>query len=359
MLINNLKVDRIIVHQIFQRDGENRPVEPGQGHSLVNFGPNAMSNFKSRVVNALGEESKAVPMTILHQGPGSVPALVDDTIEQDDEQFALASYDFAVKLTQAQTRQDIKGGILVIFTGTVGAPAKKFLGIIKADISSGFELIADPDTGMITIEFINDLLLGPEARLYKTAGFFANANPLVPMDDLGEKWSVMLADSQMKTLAHYFYETFLGCGHPDTIARKTKQFYDSANKFIRGMDVPADEKSEILNALITYLKVDTSTTISIDDFSTSYFDKDIQPLFSDYMEEAGVHKEAFTKDVSDITSNLKTRRVKFGNDVKLSAPSEAFQDLITIEPIKGEPQKDGSTPEWTLVTIKDRIVFQG
>lgn len=358
MEIINLTVDRIIIHQVFQRDDDNNAVEPKQGHDFIRFGPSAMSNFKSRVIDALGDDSKAVPMSIVRQDPGSVPALVDAIVEQGDADFATSSYDFAIKLTQAQMRQNLQGGILVVFTGAYGVPAKQYLGIIKADILSGYEVARDQETGEISLEYIEELLLTPGNRLFKAAGFFVKSEGTPESENLNDKWSVMLSDFQMKSMAQYFHEGFLGCGHPDTSARKTKLFYESTSKFIRAMDVDAVQKSDLLNALNVYLNVDTDPTVSVDDFSTSYFDEDTQDLYGDHMDEAGISRTAFTKDISDISSNLSTRRVKFRSKVNISAPAEAFRDLVTIEPIDGDPDEHGTVPEWTRVTIKDRIVSQ-
>ena len=174
----------------------------------------------------------------------------------------------------------------------------------------------------------------------------------------------MVSDYQIskadgKAAAQYFYSDFLGCGYPDTSARTTKKFFETTSLFISEMNVPAEKKSNLLNALNTYLKVDTSSTISSSDFAEKYFDDiDVQDTFTSYMKESGLPDNAFTKDIEHIESKLQFRKVNFSGNVKITAPSETFKDLITIETIEGDIDESGSPAEWTKVIIKDRIVKQ-
>ncbi|MBL6986749.1 MAG: hypothetical protein ISR72_06870, partial [Methylobacter sp.] len=123
--------------------------------------------------------------------------------------------------------------------------------------------------------------------------------------------------------------------------------------------VMASKKSDLLNALTTYLKVDTSPTISTTDFASKYFDDlDTQDAFTNYMEDSGIPIVAFIKDIEYIETKLKDRKVSFRSNVKITAPSEAFKELVTIETIEGDPDESGTPAEWTKVIIKDRIIRQ-
>ena len=76
------------------------------------------------------------------------------------------------------------------------------------------------------------------------------------------------------------------------------------------------------------------------------------------MESAGIPTASFTKDVEHVLDNLKFRKVKTSKNVKISAPSDSFKDLITITTIAGEEDESGMSAEWTKVIIKDKIVTQ-
>jgi hypothetical protein len=61
------------------------------------------------------------------------------------------------------------------------------------------------------------------------------------------------------------------------------------------------------------------------------------------------------KDLTDLGLQLKRRNFVFSSDVRLSAPAERFDELVKIEAIEGDPATDGSVPQWTRITVRDRI----
>lgn len=361
MKLQNLTVHRIIIHQIYQRDENGNRVEPFLSHEFTNFDPSAMSAFKSRVNKALGEDSKAVQMDIVRQDANDLPTLVDKMCDQDDEEFTLSSFEIAMKLANAQHRRSIPGGILVAFSGIHGYSNQPFLGLIKAEIHSGYEKVLS-DTNEISLKFVEEVLLTPGTRLYKTAGFFRKPTKK-KTSDLNDRWTAFVSDYQIgqsegKAAAQYFYADFLGVGYPQTSARTTHQFYTTASSFIESLDIPTSDKSDLFNALITYLKVDTSSTIGASEFAARYFDTDTQDDFVTHMRDAGLPTIEFTKDIEHIKNTLRYRRVRFSKNVRIAGPADVFKDLVTIESIEGEKDDNGTAAEWTKVIIKDRIIHQ-
>lgn len=333
---------------------------PNQSHEYTNFDPEAMEAFKTRVREALGDGSKkAVPMKIVNQEPGDLPHLVDSMIDQEDDDFAVSSFDIVKKLNDSQQTKSIPGGIVVVFTGTIGAqPKQKFLGVMKAELHSAYEKSVN-DEGEISLKFIREVLLTPSSKLYKTAAFFEQEGN-DESQDLNDRWHVVVSDFQMgngktKPAAQYFYADFLGCGHLDSNARTTWQFFESTKKYVGGLDVSAEQKNDLLNALNTYLKVDTSSTISTTDYAEKYLDESVFDDYTQYMSEAGVPEEAFVKDTEQIESDLKQRRVSFRSKLKFTGPAEKFKQLVVIESIEGDPDESGAPQEWTQITVKDRI----
>ena len=194
MHLPNFNVNRIIIHQVYRRNSDGNKVTPTQSHEYTNFEQSAMEAFKSRVKDAVGDGSKAVQMEIVNQEANDLPTLIDNIIEQDDDGFAASSYDIAKKLNDAQQTKSIPGGIVVVFTGTQGSQSKKFLGIIKAEVHSGYEKEINPETNEISLKFVEELLLTPGTRLYKTAGFFEKTNSDGESSDLNDRWAVMVSD---------------------------------------------------------------------------------------------------------------------------------------------------------------------
>ena len=367
MHLVNMEIERIIIHQVYQRDEDGKRVAPLQSHEFTRFESSAMNEFKARVRDALGDDSKAVQMEIVNQSPRDLVTLIDVMSEQEDEDFAVSSYDIATKLTEAQQRKSIPGGIVVVFQGKQGHPQTDFLGVIKAEVHSGYQKEQDPKTKEISLKFVEEVLLTPGQRLYKTAAFFKKPNHADDEKDdhdMNDKWVVMVSDYQIskadgKAAAEYFYSDFLGCGYPQTSARTTKHFFDATKDFIKDLDASVEEKYDLFNALTTYLKVDTSSSISASDFAEKYFeDIDTQDDYVAYIKALDLPTTSFTKDTKHIESSLKMRKVSFGGKVKLTAPSDAFLDLVSIETIEGEPNEVGEAKEWTKIIIKDKVVNQ-
>ncbi|MBC3911582.1 nucleoid-associated protein [Undibacterium umbellatum] len=363
MQLINFSVDRIIIHQIFRNDDDGRKVAPTQSHEYTRFDGAAVAAFKGRVIDAIGVGSKAVEMEIVDLGSNGLPALIDKMADQNDDDFAPSSFDIAQKLNSAQHQRSIPGGIVVVFSGQYGASGKRYLGIIKADIHSAYEKKVDKRTNEISLKFVEEVLLTPSSRLYKTAVFLEKSDWHHLDTNLNNKWVVMVSDSQIsqsdgKAAALYFYSSFLGCGYPQTSARTTKQFYDSTISFISDLDIPEAKKTDLLSALNTYLRVDASSTISADEFADRYFDLDTKDSFKSHLDDAGLPDTAFTKDIAHIESKLKIRRLNFSKNVKISAPSDVFKDSITFETIDGDLDATGAPAEWTKIIIKDRITHQ-
>lgn len=364
MNLLNFNVDRIIIHQVFQRDLDGSKVPPTQSHEYTRFDRSALEAFRTRVKDAIGDGSKAVQMEIVDQGDYDLPTLVDKMVSQDDEEFAVSSYDAAKILNDVQNSKSIPGGIVVVFSGTHGSSSKKFWGVMKADIYSGYKKEVNPQTNEISLEFIKELLLTPASRLYKTAVFIEKANYDTDYSNLNDKWFVLVSDSQInkadgKAAAKYFYSGFLGCGYPETSARTTKKFYEHAHKFIEDLDMPETSKVNLYNALTTYLKVDQASTVSSSEFAERYIHSiDIQDDFTCYMREQGLPGNAFTKDLEHIQTKLKFRKIKFRRNIQIQAPADKFEEFIIMEPINGNVDENGVHEKWTKVTIKDSIVGQ-
>ncbi|WP_445359562.1 nucleoid-associated protein [Microbulbifer sp. ANSA005] len=360
MNVIKLQIQRIIIHQIHQRDVDGKKIPPSKSNEFIKFDHEAMTTFKSRFINAIGSDSKAVPMSIVNQETTDLPHLIDRISNSDDEDYIFLSHEIANKLADAQQRRDIAGGIIVVFSGTYGATPKKFVGIMKAEIHSAYEKTVNELNQEISLQYIEEALLTPATRLYKTAGFFQKKSDAVKRD-LNSKWDVLIADTQIsqaegKAAARYFYSSFLGCGYPQTSARTTKQFYEATCEFLKDMKINVEKRNDLHNALISYLKHENSDVINPSEFSARYFDLETRDSYSEFLEDKEIPVTSFTKDIEHISGRLKTRKLSFRKNVKLTAPSHVFKDYIDIQEMK--KNDDGDTVNWTKIIVKDEIVAQ-
>lgn len=130
----NLLINRIIVHQIFERN-ENREIqEPRYNTSLTSLDPSALSILQNRIIDVLGHNSHSVEMEIVKIAVSDTFGIAAVMLDADDEEFILKSQSISYKLAESQTARNIPGGVVVVFDGTIGSDSNRYLGFIKAEI---------------------------------------------------------------------------------------------------------------------------------------------------------------------------------------------------------------------------------
>ena len=361
MELLNLRLTRVIIHEVFQRTNDRARVAPQFGHSLEQLDGDAIDALRNRIVTAMASPAKCLQMGIEKFSAGSMFALAAQLVDADEALFIEMSKQTADLLADAQKSRAIPGGILVVFSGSAGIPARRLIGVIKAEVHNGFT--RERADGAMTLRFLKNLLLTAQTKLYKI-GLFVEDAPEAAGEPVG-RWSSYIYDEQL-TLANrdgaaqYFYEGFLGCKFLASSARNTKKFHDLTKTFIRGMEIPETERIVLINALVTYLKADQSPTVSTTAFSEAYLaDGGVRDAYTQYMREADFPVVAVAKDLTDVNSALRLRRFIFRNQVRLTAPAEGFENLVAIESIDGDAAiGQGNPPRWTRITVKADISGQ-
>lgn len=360
MELIDLRLTRVVIHEVFQRSDDRTRVPPRHGNTLEHLDGDAVDALRGRIVSAMASPAKCLQMAICKTEPGSMFHLASQLVDADDALFVTQSRQTAELLADAQKSRKIPGGILVAFTGSAGAPARRLVGIIKAEVHNGFTR-EQSEQGM-ALKFLKNLLLTAQTKLYKI-GLFVEVAPEAA-GQLADRWNSYIYDETL-TLANrdgaaqYFYEGFLGTSFLESSARNTKKFHDLTKSFIRVMNVSEEERVALHNALVTYLKVDQSPTVSIRGFADNYFaDPVVRDTYERHMLSENFPPVAVAKDISDISSALRTRKLTFRNQVRLIAPAEGFDELVRIEAIEGDQNAQGQRPRWTKITVKSDISGQ-
>lgn len=268
LTFENLTVQRVVLHEVFKRRQDGNINPPRHAARLTALSPDAMDVFVQRVTDAMGADQQSHEMTIADGRADSAAGIALSLLGTTDAQFVIQSARFADKLANAQLARNLPGGVLVVFTGTVGAAAHPYVAVIKAEKQSGFREDA------AALQFLQDLFLTPAAKLYKMGFFIQNGagGRLLP-----EGWASFVYDSHISTNqdgAKYFYETFLGCRFPENSARLTRAFFEHTRTFISGLQMEPEKKDDLLTSLYIYLKVDQAPTIQVSRFSANYLPQD-------------------------------------------------------------------------------------
>ena len=357
MELGSISISKIVFHQIFDRTIEGAQVAPKLSTEITVFDGLAMKAFVGRVTQSLGTNSKAIEVEIDDSTLSKVPDTVDGMIGESPDVFVVRTQELAIELAKAQ-KKTTSGGVLAVFEGVYGVNEKRFIGLIKAEIHTGYEKIIDKNTEEVGLKFVEEMLLTPASKLYKTAGFFEIATEENPISDLPikDRWTVMVSDHQSKTkgAAQFFLNDFLGCKMLASNARTTASYFKNTRKYIDKLDLSPAEKTDIKNALKVYLSVDNSEEVVPAEFAEKYLSDEHQDEYLSMLREEGIPTTAFFKDVSDIKGDLKTSQIRTSKSIKISGPPQVFDQLVSVEEIPMDGEESGDKV-WTRVVIRDKI----
>jgi hypothetical protein len=90
--------------KFYQKDKDGNTVVPTASLEYTDFDDIAMGSFVQRVIDALGEGSRAVQMEILKQDVNDLPKLVDKMIDDSNQDFIVSSFDIAKNLQMLNER---------------------------------------------------------------------------------------------------------------------------------------------------------------------------------------------------------------------------------------------------------------
>lgn len=329
----NLTINKIIVHQIFERDENRSIVKPKYNNEHTELDEKGLNELQDRIVKALGSDSHCIEMEISDFKEDSTFQACASLLTHDDEMAIGISKDIVYKLAQAQYSRKFPGGIVVVFKGTVGENNRNYVGIIKAEKHGGFSFIETD--AKIFLQYLSNLLLTPQQKLYKIAMFIEVDKEKAIRARRPDEFRVFIFDhnmnsSETKDAAQYFYEGFLGCSISPTNKKLTSDFYQYTKDFINKLDVLDGKKVDLNFALYSYLKVSNSNNVHIAEFADQYLEGDQKDEYLNYMETKDFPTTAVPKDLTYIKNRLRRRRIKFTSDVVIIAPSENFKELVKI-----------------------------
>jgi hypothetical protein len=350
MPLENLTIRRASLHEVHRRADDRTIVAPTYATELFQLDPAGLQVFERRVLQAFQSDAKCMRMTISSHAAGSVAAIGTTLVAANDRHFVEQSKSFADLLAAAQTSRQYPGGLVVTFDGTVGHPARRFFGVMKAEMHEAFLKGEN-----LQARFVDSVFLSPKTKLYKIGLFTAVDEPALA---LPEGWTATVYDSQLTAAARdgaalYFHETFLGLAFPENSAQQTKAFYQKTREFIAAAPIPEEEKVNLYNGLYSYLKLDRSPTVQVATFADQFMEENLGDDYRRHMRRERFPEEAIQKDISEIAGRMRVRKLRFGSQITLSGPAEAITDQVDISPIEGP---DGE--QWTQITVHSRLESQ-
>ncbi|WP_459202012.1 nucleoid-associated protein [Methanococcus sp. CF] len=362
-LLQDIILDNIIVHQIFQRIPDEEAKKPIFSDNFEKLDKEGKKALEYRLNWVLNKESKRMNLEITNDSPEStfqkmayLATYKYANPEKDHKnpefwnKYVETTKQLTWNLQEAQaTNPNIPNGIVIIITGQTGPEMNDFSAVIKAEMEDGFEFTDNK------LQYISNLLLTETQKLYKV-GIFIDVNPedrsksgLRNKEDFK---AFVFDDNTSKTavknnVAIYFYNTFLGCSLEDS-ARATKRFLEGAKSIVAGLPIPQEEKVLKVNQVYSYLTSNTKE-INAKEFVETYIEPDYQVEFLDKLEKKEVPLHSVPKDIEPIKKKLKSRTLSFSSGVQLKFSFEETQEPVEIVE---------STDEHTIVKIRGKLSKQ-
>lgn len=329
----NLSIQKIILHKVFAPNGDTA-VPPDTSNNLVGLEPKAKDKLKERIIDAISKESKCMEMELADSGQDSYFNIACKLLDSDDDEFIEASKLVAEKHTKIHSNRAWPGGILVVLKCTISSNSYPCIIVIKAESHEGF--VEEDDKGKMVMKLLDNLFLTPQTKLYKVGVFILAGKPTDNYN--ADKFETHVFDATMikseETMAKYFYASFLGLRIPSSSERTTRDFYEAATTFIDESSEEQSKKIELKSALTVYIKVEKSTTMSVNEFSGKYLDEGMKKPFKKYMQEKGVPDGNFAKNITLIRGKLTTRKIKFSHGIALLGSPEDIKARVKIGDFK-------------------------
>ncbi|HHD8732878.1 TPA: hypothetical protein ACOXZ8_004641, partial [Escherichia coli] len=170
--LKNLNISDLIIHRVYL-PGQQAHFDVDHSKNIIPLTGKAKQTLEQRLTKVLSRGSKCIEMDIVEVDPLDKVHSLHDACE---ELFVSKSLDIAVKLSKAQTSKKYPEGVLVIARCSFGITKKtRAIAIIKAELHEGFTSTVKDNVA--TVDYITNLFLTPEQKLYKVA-FFAEKTRL-------------------------------------------------------------------------------------------------------------------------------------------------------------------------------------
>lgn len=349
----NMRINRIIIHQIFKRDENGNITPPILSSTCSAKNDPYFSKIRERIVKSLGSESHSIRMEFVDIEKNSVFQLIKEYWETsfDENKFIELSVSLTHKLSNVQNNRKFPGGVIIYVEGTVQGSNKPFFCVIKAEMQDGFSLKKESEN--LYFSYINEIFMTKNERFQKL-GFFinndVNSNNILPQNVDCYVFDSNTDSSISKAKAEYFYKTFLGTDFRKDSNVQTNNFVLATKKFIKNIEGISDvKKIELSTALINYVTAEGTKIINPIDFANTIFDTPIIiDSYKEYLIENSVELQSIFKDTSMLGNVIKYRSLCFKNNVKLQIPIEEFEDSVEIS--KNEESGE------TIIKIKGLIL---
>ena len=325
MNLNQVDVNRIIIHRVHKKREEDDHGFAEYSEELFDFGVLELETLKDRIATAFGKSKRFFKLEIARSEDDSFFGNATRMKNCSVNDFILYSKNIADLLSQSHDRRTIPSGLLLVMDGLYNNA--HFVLIIKAELQEAFT-IKEVDNHKL-IELVNDLFLSPAKDFYKIGYLIEDSNDAIQPNDL---YSCYMYDdnfsSGKRDLAEYFYSNFLGFTTNKNDKLITKNFHDDMFSFIESNVQSHEDKKGLKNAVNALYRENTTGVINPQEFADQHLSDELLRLFG--TEIGSNYPSSFNKDLSLVDRRLRRGQIRLVRELRIEGPAEAIENNVSV-----------------------------
>lgn len=343
---------RAIMHEVHRKTNQSDAIAICTDN-LIALDRDVTDTLKSRLSVAFGKRTRCFEMNIARIDNDSFFGLCSNLRDLDNENFIARSKSIALLLANSQNKQRIAGGYFLFMEGVIRSTNETIYIAIKADLQEA--LTKNALTGAITV--LKEVFLSPAQKLYKVGLLIEKQNGTASIDP-NDNFSCFLFDEQFNTSgaipATYFFDDFLGFTESKNAKITTKRFYDEIVDFFNENYPAMEDRSRLIGNVKTDLMDTVQPVFDPTEFGHTYIkDIDIKNRYASTI--LAQFSTAFSKDITLLESTFKKSNMCFPNKIKISGPSDDFDECVSIIYDENDLSTYISTDnEYTLLVVKGK-----
>jgi len=329
MNLASLTIDELIVHDVpLHRVGalDNEDLVLSEVPSPLTV--EVRNLFSERIKRSLSRNHFDVERDPTSTSP--VPDLVEELISATSARSAAVLVDASQKMAQhlfsTQTGSNPPGLLIVCRTLIDGKPSATILKLERED-AMHIRLASAGTKKTFGMDYLRDLMLGKNTKVFKAALFTIEAQGLDGMVSDGQK-----SESNAE-VANFFLHRFLGAQLKTAPDVATKALFAGTQAFINTL--PDPEKQARYEIALLATMNSPSKTIRYSMIGGQFDTADRKP-YENYLKSVEAPTGQFDKDVRLIQPQLK--QLVFGfkkSRLRLSGPSEDVEEFVRFKKAQG------------------------
>ncbi len=325
----DIQIKRIVVHTLFAKEEGNEHSMILPDKRLTEVTENVKSLLIERLSKASAKTSKAFELEIDDYYEGSFFSIAKELSKKNDDEFIAQSVQIAQLLAQAQTRNTLSGGYILI-VDAITKYDKSVIMVIKAELNTVLKYFSEDNKSVL--KMLDDVFLSPSQKFFKIGVIYEKDEDNEFFSYPNNKYGCFLFDDQFKPdsrPAEYFYRDFLGFSIDTNPKIQSKRFFDITDKYIRKTVPNPEFKDEMLNVLKHEFLSNDENEVTPSDFADMYFPED--DMREGYKNQVTNYlPKNIIKDPSLIESKLNKKKINFPNKITIAGPSNIFDYNVKI-----------------------------